>query len=417
MDDYPWDVRVEKFTRSLTAAGHTVHLVCRNLGRLPCRETTRDAIVHRMVWFRNRWLNYVTNFPAFFNPFWLWRIYQVLRTHKTSVVIARDLPLSLTAALIAKITGASFVLDMAENYPAMIRHLWKYGSPRLTDVFVRNPTLVTFVEMVSLRLADHIFVVVDESKQRLVRDGCAREKISVLMNTPILEAVTEPEQELGSECIAGDSEYIAMYVGGLEPGRGLDAVIRAVPYVLKEVPSFRFVIIGAGGAERALRGLVSQLGIDSSVVFAGWIPHTQIAGFLRLSDVCLIPHRPSDHTHTTIPNKLFEYMAAGRPVISSNLAPVRRIIQEEKCGLIVERLTPNEIAQCLIRLKDPEVRKRLGEKGRQAVYQRYNWSAAEKTLVHVIECLASSGSWRSHGSTFTNGPAATRTTQLSHGAG
>ncbi len=395
MDDYPWDVRVQKFITSLAGAGHAVHLVCRNLSGRPCHERTDHVTIHRLPCLKNKRLNYVANFPAFFNPFWIWRILRVVAQHKARLIIVRDIPLVLAARLAASIRRVPLIIDMAENYPAMTRHIWEYGTARVTDVFVRNPILVRLVEIMSIRLADHVFVVVEESKLRLALDGCRPEKISVLMNTPPMQTATKPRVDSGSNSLARGAGYVAMYVGGLEHGRGLDVVLRSVPAILRELPSFRLVIVGARGAEENLRAIATRLRINSSVVFTGWIPHREMLTLLQASDVCIIPHRPSAHTNTTIPNKLFEYMAAGKPVISSDLAPVRRVIEQEGCGLILRELSPAEIVKCLRRMSDPKTRTLIGEKGRQAVLRQYNWEASETRLLDVVGRFALRRSQRS----------------------
>jgi glycosyltransferase involved in cell wall biosynthesis len=388
MDDYPWDVRIEKFIRSLSRAGYAVHLVCRNLSRRPCEEKTPEALIHRLPFFRNSFLNYMAQFPAFFNPLWIHRIYHVVRQHSARLIIVRDMPLSLAAALVARVTKVPLIIDMAENYPAMTRQLWRYGRPRVTDFAVRNPFLVKLVEGLSLRLADHIFVVVNESEQRLMREGVPPAKISVVMNTPELWTLKDLTQSAEAISLRGQAEFVVTYTGNLDAARGIDFLLRSMPAILPKIPQFRLLIVGAKGAERQLRRLAKEICPNGSVIFTGWIPHRKMLSVLLSSDACIIPHRPTPHTNTTIPNKLFDYMAVAKPVISSDLAPVRRIIEEQRCGLILRQLTPARLVECLSRLSDPGTRRCLGERGRRAILTQYNWTVAERNVLGVVRRFA-----------------------------
>src|SRR5438067_1698975 len=104
------------------------------------------------------------------------------------------------------------------------------------------------------------------------------------------------------------------------------------------------------------------------------------------SDVGVVPHLVTDHTNTTIPNKLFDYMAYARPVLVSDAAPMRRIGCQEHCGLYHRSGDVPDIVRKLRTLTDPEVRKRFGARGRQAVVERYNWDRDAERLVTTIGC-------------------------------
>ena len=159
--DYPWDVRVQKICDSLIKK-HEVHLVCRNSLRRLRYECVNNLHIHRLPCLPKQYgsLNRLIGFPAFFNPLWIYNIWRTVRRTKADVILVRDLPLALTAVAVGRLAGIPVVLDMAENYPAMIRDLWGRAGFSIVDFWVRNPKLVSLVERVSLKLCDHIVVVV-----------------------------------------------------------------------------------------------------------------------------------------------------------------------------------------------------------------------------------------------------------------
>jgi glycosyltransferase involved in cell wall biosynthesis len=141
--------------------------------------------------------------------------------------------------------------------------------------------------------------------------------------------------------------------------------------------------MGQGDQEAFLIRECKSLDLEGHVVFTGWIPLDEMMRRLRLSDVCVIPHRVNRHTNTTIPHKLFQYMALGKPVIATPAAPIRRIVEETDCGVIVPDGSAEEMAKAVVRLTDRRLAARLGENGRKAAGTRYHWEADSKRLVEL----------------------------------
>src|SRR3972149_2248964 len=103
---------------------------------------------------------------------------------------------------------------------------------------------------------------------------------------------------------------------------------------MKKYPETRLQIIGDGTELNSLKGLVKILNLEKSVDLKGWVNFSEVPKIIKESTICLIPHLRSEHTDTTIPNKIFDYMAMGKPVVASDCEPLKRIIQEEKCGFV-----------------------------------------------------------------------------------
>ena len=130
--DYPWDVRTEKVCAALTAAGHDVVIAARNRGWRAERERLAEGTVRRMRPWRwmGRRMDGILSFPAFFSPRWTGLLAAAVRESDAELVIVRDLPLCPAAIRVARRAGIPVVLDMAENYPAMIKGIWDSGRQR-----------------------------------------------------------------------------------------------------------------------------------------------------------------------------------------------------------------------------------------------------------------------------------------------
>ena len=225
--DYPWDIRAWKTLASLVEHGHEAHLVCRNLARRPADETADGVQIHRLRPLQSARLNTWTTFPLWMNPVWLSRLAEVSRRHRLEALIVRDLPLTLTAVCVGRRHGIPVVMDMAENYPAFLRDVWQYERFRPQNVLVRNPALATLVERAAVRLVDLIAVVIEEARDRLIRTGVPADKIVVVRNTPRID-LTQYPAAWGAPTRDEDCLNLT-FVGGLEPMRGLEAVLDMLP--------------------------------------------------------------------------------------------------------------------------------------------------------------------------------------------
>jgi glycosyltransferase involved in cell wall biosynthesis len=387
--DYPWDIRVEKVCRSLRQE-HDVHLVSRNSRRRHRYERYDGIHVHRLPalpWLPRR-ANGIIGFPAFFNPLWIRAIWQTARTSAAGLLMVRDLPLALTALLVARARKVPLILDMAENYPAMMQDLWDSGRFRVGNLAVRNPRVVRLVERISVRQADHILVVVDESKERLVRMGVPASKITVVMNTPAVHRVdghaAEGEPPIGRP----RDELVLVYLGILEVPRGLGTVIEALGEVRHLRPRVRLVVIGSGRDEGYFRDEARRLGVSDRVEFRGWVEHEQALACVAQCDVGLVPHHATESWQTTMPNKLFDYMAMGKPVIVSSARPTERIVTSERCGVVFEDRDASALAEAIASVADRGVREDYGRRGREAVRRTYNWEADERRLRGAVRRVA-----------------------------
>jgi len=384
--DYPWDVRVQKILLTLVENGYEVHLVCRNKAKRPTYEYLDKVHIHRLPYLKHSGINAALSFPAPINPLWLLTIMRVIRENKTDIVIVRDLPLALAAIFSGRIYGIPIIFDMAEHYPAMVRDMWRMGGFKTSNLITRNPYIVAIVEALSVRWANSILTVVEESKTRLVKQyHLADSKIRVVSNTPRLCDINFTQKN--SSRVEPQDTLKLIYIGGLEKERNLEVVLRGMA-LNGEKLQCSLTILGRGEGEAYYKRIVDRLNIHDKVFFKGWAEHHSIGEFLAMSDVGVIPHAATEHTNSTVPNKLFDYMAYSKSVLASDTAPVKRIIQSESCGLIYRYNSPEDFIGKVRQLLDSKYRDAMGAKGRKAVERKYNWEVDSKELLATLQYYA-----------------------------
>ncbi len=385
--EYPWDVRVEKVAHALTQSGHTVHLVARNRDNRPLTERLQEATVHRLRWARfvGKRLNAISMFPAFLNPRWIRLINRTVIRTRSDLIICRDLPLAPVAIWVGRRHHIPVVLDMAENYPAMIRDIWASDRHRPIDWVVRNPRFVELVERYVIRNVDHILVVVEESKERLISLGVPHERISIVSNTPSRARVRTDQARPEAGSRASEGLHI-IYLGILEVPRGIGVLLEAIAICRREALPVRLSIIGDGRDRAIFEAMARELALDQGVVtFHGYMRNQDALGVLETADVGVIPHFATDSCNTTIPNKLFDYMAHGLAVVTSDARPLARIVRETGCGLVFGDRRGAELATAFRTLIAPEARSAFGAAGRRAITARYNWERDAAVLIAAVE--------------------------------
>jgi glycosyltransferase involved in cell wall biosynthesis len=388
--EYPWDVRVEKIASTLTAAGHEVHIVARNRSRMPLIERLPEGTVHRLTPLPSlgRRLSHASMFPAFFNPRWIQAVYDVVRNVCADLILVRDLPLAPAAVWVGRLLGRPVMLDMAENYPAMMRSLWSDGVQQPFDWIVRNPVAVQWVERWVLRKANHFLVVVQESMERLVSLGVSPERITIVCNTPPVARLTS---SLDRKRLTGESTIEVIYLGILEASRGLGVLIDAIARCRRNGLPVALTVIGEGRERGVFEEQARQAGVGPDVIrFKGYIPYHEAVKHLQAADIGVVPHMANDSWNTTIPNKLFDYMASGIAVITSDAKPAARIVRTTGAGEVYRYNDPEDLAGALSRMgTDVQYRDKCGAAGREAIRATYQWEKDARRLLGAIEGVVS----------------------------
>jgi glycosyltransferase involved in cell wall biosynthesis len=381
--EYPWDVRVEKIARSLTEAGHAVHVVARNRRGDPLTERRSEGTVHRLPPWRwaPSWLNAASMFPAFFNPRWIRAISHTARREGADVILCRDLPLAIPAVLAGRHVGIPVVLDLAENYPAMLRSRWAAGRMRRIDALIRNPALARLVERWVLPRVDRVLVVVKEAGERLIAGGLAPERVTVVSNTPPIERLAFSRRDARS----ANAPLNIVYLGLMEESRGVRILLDAAALLARRAVSFRLTLYGGGKELQDFRAHARTIGLTGSQAdFRGQVPNGEALAALPAADVGVIPHFADESWHTTVPNKLFDYMAAGLAIVTSDARPAARIIRETGAGLVYRHPDAAALARAIATLADPEVRHACARYGQDAVRETYHW---ERDVERLLDAL------------------------------
>jgi glycosyltransferase involved in cell wall biosynthesis len=380
---FPPDIRVEKEAQVLAAAGHEVLLLCRGSGSQPTEETVGPIrVIRHRVHPTNtvlRKLDSMRFLVTMDSPSWRDAMEALVTEHGAEVLHLHDLPYAPSLLSAARATGVPCVLDFHENYPAAIA-LW--GRRRLSRMWF-SPARAARLERRVVQDVDRVVVVVDEARDRVVNLGADPGKVIVFGNTEPLSLV--PDEPLPLDFTRGPR---LVYVGGIAPHRGLAAAVEALPMIRAEYPGATLTVVGDGESLEHLKRQAAALNVDDAIRFTGRLPREEAMGHIRDANIALVPHLRSPHTAATIPHKLFQYMALGRPVLVSDCAPLARVVRDTGAGLVFRSGDAADLARKVRELSEPDRAAAMAAAGRAAVLDRWNLEAESSQLVRVYDVLS-----------------------------
>jgi glycosyltransferase involved in cell wall biosynthesis len=243
------------------------------------------------------------------------------------------------------------------------------------------------------RHATHIVVDGEWKRRYLIHQGVEERRISVIRNGIDEDFCLNPSSghaqlvrlQLRKELGLRD-EFVLLYAGTLGMAHGLETVLEAAER-LKGHEDIVFLLMGAGAERQQLCQLVEGARL-SNVRLLEKQPRERIPAFLAAADACLIPLRNQEIFKTAIPSKLFEALAAGKPVILGVEGEAKEILLDSQAGLAVRPEDPEAMVAAILRLRnEPSLCQALGRNGRQAVLERHLRSTQAAHYLNLLKEL------------------------------
>lgn len=276
---------------------------------------------------------------------------------------------------------------VAQAYDSLIR----YGTwaTRLSARVRRILPRLRDAERAYLPRCERVFVVCDEMKQWLTENyPLESSKVSVVQNVEILSVFDATH----AEGVPRRSAPRISFVGTFGPHRGVELLIEAAALVRRRsgAGEFRLAIVGASRNEmRRLERLCQSHGVREIAELSPYVAHPLAMEWIKQTDIGVIPHLDTPGIRTTVPFKLFQYMAAGAACIVSDVGPLGRIVRETGAGLAFK---PGSAADLADKIHDllirPDRARAMGEKGRRTSEERFNWETESCAYADCFRSLA-----------------------------
>ena len=193
------------------------------------------------------------------------------------------------------------------------------------------------------------------------------------------------ESVLAKHDLTKDNKVI-IFVGGLDRAhyfKGIFYLIEAFKLIEQKMPEARLLIVGEGDMVPEYKNLASQLQIGNKVIFPGGVGHDELPKYYNLADVEVLPSTDKSEAFGIV---LVEAMACGKPVVASNLAGVRSVVDEGENGYLSKPKDVEDLASKLYKLlADNELARKMGENGRQKAVAQYDWQVVNNKIDEIYQ--------------------------------
>ena len=385
--------RVYELARAWVGAGHAVSVIT----TFPNHPVGRIAPEYRGRWWATEWLDGIRVLRC-----WLYAVPNrgvarrgldhlsfmlssaVLgapRLGEVDVVIASSPTLfsALSGLVVARAKRVPFVLEIRDLWPEAIVGL---GLMRPGSLIVRA---LEGLARLLYRQAARIVVVTEACADRLAAQGVDRGRIDVIPNGADTRLFSPATDGCPTRAALGlDGRFVVAYVGSHGLSHGLGAVLDAAA----TQPQVTYLLVGDGAdrerlvAERDRRRL-------ANVIMRPSVPRSELPGVYASADVCLVPLRDVPVFDAFVPSKLFEVLAAGRPVVGAVRGEARAILERSGGALLVDPERGDQLAAAVERLRtDPELRTRLGQHGRAFAERHYDRDVLAARYLAILRGVA-----------------------------
>lgn len=376
---------VYEVARHLTRLGHEVHIVSRRIDYNQKRYEKIDGFhIHRIYRgiivplpfssYKRLELEFEATPKPIYKPyacylFTLYALYagiiasRIIRRYKLDIILERETSFG-AGAIASTVTRRPMVLEVIG--PRYSEYSLKKAKKIIayTKSFLHDQVFSEKLELVTAA-AD-----VNRFKPQPDKGKCIRDKYG-LQDLPVVG-----------------------YVGTFAEWHGVEDIISASERVLKENLSARFLMVGP--YFRPTKELAEKIGVSNACIFTGPVPYNEVSKYINAADILVAPYNPArsklgmkkDLPYS--PLKVLEYMACGKPVITTSIEPITSIVRDQKTGILIPPGNADALAKAIIILiRNPSLRKEIGIRARKIVEGQYSWQIFTTRLEKILEDVMS----------------------------
>ena len=296
------------------------------------------------------------------------RVFQKAKELDGAVYHLHD-PELLPIGLKLKRLGKNVIFDSHEDVSGQIQ------SKPYINIFLKKfiSKLFLIYETYACKKYDYVIAATPHIRDLYIKRNIDSSDIN---NYPILG-------ELFKEKLSGGKQNEVCYIGGITSIRGIRELVTAMQYTEK-------VKLNLGGvfSEKSLAADVEKNPGWRHVNYLGFLERDQVSNVLMESKAGIVTFLPEPNHIYSQPNKMFEYMSAGLPIVASNFPLWRKIVEGHNCGVCVNPADPKEIASAInYILTHPSHAEEMGRNARKAIVEKYNWAREEVKLFRIYDRL------------------------------
>lgn len=240
--------------------------------------------------------------------------------------------------------------------------------------------LARFIESKNMKNADKVISINEGLREYTIQMGADREKTEVIRAGVELEFFNSDRKVIRKRYGIRDGDVVLFFMGWLYSFSGLKEV--AMELTKSEKHNIKLLTLGKGDLWDALQDIKKKYSLDSRIITVEWSPYEEVPKYLAASDICLLPAYKNDIMKNIVPIKMYEYMAAGKPVISTRLPGVMKEFGNDNGVLYVDR-SEDVVAKAVELVQNGSVNE-LGSKARSFA-ERNSWDDITDEFEKILE--------------------------------
>lgn len=292
------------------------------------------------------------------------------RRYPAEVVVAHDLPMLAVGRALAAEFKARLVYDSHELYCEQEFARWQKKT-------------WAAIEQRHIHACDRV-ITVNPSIARELEKRYALEKVFVIHNAERVGPLPERSRYLHERFGIARDQRILLFQGGLSAGRNLTELVQAMTGL--ESSNIHLVILGNGQMARELQRIVARQGLEKRVHFHPAVPQAQLLSITRSADAGIIPYQAIClNNYYCTPNKLFEFISAGLPILASDLPELRRLVHEQQIGLVADLSSGSRLTQAISEFFSDDSQLQAWRSNLEKVRQEMSWQREGEVLKRIYE--------------------------------
>ena len=382
--------RSYEMSQRLIAAGHRVTMICGDSERaghgveLSGRVTEFEVDGIRVLCVREPYANRMG---------YLRRVFAFGRFARTATRLVKkldaDLVFATSTPLTVGIPGMKGAKHLGVPFVFEVRDLW----PELVIAMgvIKNPLMIGYLKRLERRIyfaADHIFALAPGIKDGIRKTGYPAERISMIPNSADLDLFCPDKGQPLDRRFGSPDDFKLVFTGAHGPANGLEAVLDAAAEIKRRRErNIRFVFIGTGRTKPRLVERSKKEGTDQIISWVDPLPKRELAAALAVMDVgmMILKNVPAFY-YSTSPNKFFDYIACGLPVLNNYPGWLADMIREHRCGVVVPPDDPKAFADAVVSLRDGVGElPAMGQRARKLATKSFSRDLMGKRFVDALE--------------------------------
>ncbi|WP_420399338.1 glycosyltransferase family 4 protein [Flagellimonas sp.] len=307
-----------------------------------------------------------------------------LKEKNVDLVIATSTPLTIgfPALVVKKFKKTPFLFEVRDLWPEVPIQMGGLNNKLLIK-------LALWFEKTIYVNAEHVVALSPGMEDGVTKRGIAPEKVSMIPNMSKIDVYWNREKNdaFCKELGLNPNSFKTVYFGSMGLANGMDFIIEGIKH-LKDNPEIEFVFMGGGATEPILKAKCENLGIQNAH-FLGGFGLKELSEIVNLCDVSMVTFADIPILATNSPNKLFDSLSAGKPIIVNSPGWTKDMVEKYECGVFVDPKNPEDLANQITFLKDnPEVCKNMGLNARNLAETKYDKSILCKEFAEVVNSVS-----------------------------